>query len=138
MNPNEQVNKSSLEEEVKEVRETNWATQRKTIHPSFKTKAVRTLLKAGGAVCTYYLCRTLGEGIDHIPDVNQIIPHMVNYVSGLDIQGHIDGLTGLLGGIYGWRHSGMNLDSDTLKPKRYVLQPLIFDIGCTPEEKNEK
>ena len=51
-----------------------------------------------GFSVTYGLGALVGEGMDHIPYISEFIPQAVNFVSGIDVKGNLDGLVGLLGG----------------------------------------
>ena len=85
--------------------ETTWA--KRTQHDNGVTVTRTTLpkaaldlgLKVAGAAAMYGIGRLVGEGMDHIPYLNEWIPQAVTYVSAIDIRGNIDGLVGLLGGI---------------------------------------
>lgn len=117
--------------------ETTWA--KRTEHNNGITVTRSTLpktaldlgLKVAGAAAMYGIGRLVGEGVDHIPYLNEWIPQVVDYVSAIDIQGNIDGLVGLMGGIYGLSKSGVHLDDKTLEAKEIALTPI--HLNCKSE-----
>lgn len=85
-------------------------------------------LKLAGAAVMYGLGTLIGEGMDHIVYLKEWIPQVVNYVSGIDVYGNIDGLMGLLGAIHGLIKSGIHLDDETLEAKKLVLTPIELKL----------
>jgi len=83
----------------------------------------------------YGIGRLVGEGIDHVPYLKELIPQAVNYVSGIDIKGNIDGLAGILGGIYGLSKSGITLDKKTLKATKAYAAPITLTLTSTADIK---
>lgn len=114
--------------------ETNWAKRTQydngvTVTRTTLPKAALDLgLKVAGAAAMYGIGRLVGEGMDHIPYLNEWIPQAVNYVSAIDIQGNIDGLVGLLGGLYGLSKSGVHLNDKTLEAKEIALTPIHLKL----------
>ena len=90
---------------------------------TWKKRAWDLVLKASGAVMMYGLGRLVGEGMDHIPHINEWIPQAVDYVSGINVYGNLDGLVGLLGVISGFNKSGIRLGEKTLEAKKIVATP---------------
>lgn len=85
-------------------------------------------LSAGSAVLMYYAGRLVGHGLDHVPYVKEWIPDAINYISGINVHGNIQGLMGVLSGIHGLEKSGIELNQKSLKPERYCLYP--FYLKC--------
>ncbi|PIN73767.1 hypothetical protein COV20_06120 [Candidatus Woesearchaeota archaeon CG10_big_fil_rev_8_21_14_0_10_45_16] len=116
---------------MKQVQETDWARRTKYDNGVTVTRQKHPILNlaltAGGALAMYGIGRLVGEGVDHIPYLNEWIPAAVNYVSGIDVSGNIDGLMGLLGGLYGVRESGIKLDDETLELEKLALTPIHFN-----------
>ena len=106
---------------IKDVQETDWA--KRTVYDNGVTLTrnkkvlLNTALVIGGTAVMYGIGRLVGEGLDHVPYLQQWIPNAVDYVSGINIQGNIDGLMGLLGGLYGLNNSGIKLNKETLTPR---------------------
>ena len=70
----------------------------------------------GGTIC-YYAGMGVGEIMDQLPYVREIIPQTVDYLSNIDIAGNIDGLVALIGAATGIKTSGTEL-SEERTPKR--------------------
>jgi len=67
--------------------------------------------------------------MDHIPVIKEWIPQFLDYASGIDVQGNLDGLFGIFGGIYGAAKSGVHLDDLTLQAKKIALYPILSIKG---------
>jgi len=103
---------------MKYTTKANWKTVTKydngviLTRPNAKKVALDLGLKVAGAVVCYELGTLIGELMDHIPYINQWVPQAVDFVSGIKVAGNLDGLVGLLSGIYGWGNSGTETFED--------------------------
>ncbi len=100
--------------------------------PTAKKRALDLSLKVAGATVFYGLGMLAGEVMDNIPYINQWIPQAVDYVSGIDVAGNLDGLVGLLGAVYGSRTSGTEILED--KPNQLQKVSLTPLLTLTQEE----
>ena len=97
-----------------------------TQRPTLKKTICDLALKSAGAAAMFGIGSLVGEVADHISYLNTWIPQAIDYVSGIDVAGNLDGLVGLLGGLYGLRKSGVRLDKYTLEVKEVALTPVHF------------
>jgi len=99
-----------------------------TRRPTLKKAVCDLALKGAGAAAMFGIGALIGEVADHIPYINTLIPQVIDYVSGIDVAGNLDGLVGILGGVYGLSRSGVKVDEDTLRAKEAVLTPLHLNL----------
>ena len=87
--------------------------------------------RACGFGIMYGLGGLVGERMDHIPYINELIPQAVNYVFGIDVKGNLDGLVRLVGEIYGVLKSGVRTYGE---PIEVVITPGInIDFRALPK-----
>lgn len=113
---------------MEKVTETNWARRIEYGNEDSVTIQKHSILNlaltAGGVLAMYGIGRLVGDGVDHIPYLNELIPAAVNYVSGINVSGNIGGLMGLLGGLYGAIGSGITINDKTLKLEKITVTPI--------------
>lgn len=97
-------------------------------YPTTKTALIDLGLRIGGCVAMYGIGLLVGDILNNIPYVNQTIPDAVKYVSHIDVEGNLDGLLALVGGIYGYAKSGLKLDKTKAVVKKIVCTPVTFTL----------
>jgi hypothetical protein len=115
------------------VTKTDWASRTEydsghsLTRMTVKKMAIDSVLKIAGGAVMYSAGRLLGEGIDNVPYLNEWIPQVVKYVSGIEVQNSVDGLGGLAGLIYGVAKSGVSLDDESLEIKKISVAPFYLN-----------
>ncbi len=104
--------------------ETRYNNGIKFIRPNAQKIALDLGLKVAGATAMYGLGKLVGEGMDYVPYLNEWIPRAVDYVSGIDVKGNLDGLVALLGVVYGLNRSGTETSDDYNKLETIEVSPI--------------
>ncbi len=108
---------------------TRYDTGETLTRPNAKKVALDLGLKVAGTAACYGIGMLVGELMDNIPYINQWIPQAVDYVSGIDVAGNLDGLVGLLGGLYGLSNSGTETFEDNPnKLQKVELSPIKLTL----------
>lgn len=123
---------------MRKIAQTFWGTKR--IRDSsnggweftLKTKSsVATVvdlgLRVAGTAAMYGIGMLGGEILDQIPVLNEAAYNVVNYLSGIDVTGNLDGLVGLAGAVSGFIGSGIKLDDNSMELKSLSLKPLTLN-----------
>lgn len=116
---------------MRTIADTDWGKKRVsdngiskvTTYTLRKTAADIGLGVVGGAAM-YGLGLLAGDLLDQVPDVKDILPTIVNHLSGIDVRGNLDGLVGLIGAFYGFATTGLKLNDDTMLPEK-IVTPII-------------
>jgi hypothetical protein len=85
-------------------------------------------LKVAGAAAFYGLGLLVGELMNHFSYIKEAVPHAINYVSGINVVGNLDGLVGLLGGVYGFVKSGTETAIDPHYLRSITFGPVKVNL----------
>lgn len=78
--------------------------------PRFKKIALDLGMKVIGCTALYWLGQGAGELMDHIPGVREYVPQLMEYISGVDFTGNLNGLMGCVGIAAGLKASGIETE----------------------------
>ncbi|MBI4147323.1 hypothetical protein HY494_01580 [Candidatus Woesearchaeota archaeon] len=110
-------------------KETRYNNGIKFTRPTAQKIALDLGLKAAGAIVMYGLGKLVGEGMDYVPYLNEWIPRAIDYVSGIDVKGNLDGLVVLMGAVDGLNRSGTEtFEDDYNRLETIELSPIKFTV----------
>ena len=94
-----------------------------------------TVLMITGALASYFSGYIIGLAFDNMPNVNETIPNIINYISGIDIRRNVHGFFAATGGLYGMFSSGSYVNRNNLRLENAVISfwPL-YRLDCKSED----